>query len=83
MKKNIMHFATELTRIASVIDVTICGTRVEFKAHKSIITRCLNTAFIYDLNVTVFSIERGYYQAAAFLNQGEQNYEEVTKEGEE
>lgn len=83
MKKNIMHYAMELTRIASVIDVTICGSRVEFKAHKSIITRCLNTAFTYDLNVTVFSIERCYYQAAAFLNQGDQNYEEVTKEGED
>lgn len=83
MKKNIMRFAMELTSIASVIDVTICGTRVEFKAHKSTITQCLNTAFIYDLNVTVFSIERGYYQAAAFLNQGEQNYQEVTTDGED
>lgn len=78
MKKNIMHFAMELTRIASVIDVTICDTRVEFKAHKSTITRCLNTAFIYDMNVTVFSIEKGYYQAAAFLNLGEQCYDDIT-----
>lgn len=83
MKKNILRFAMELTRIASVIDVTIYGTRVEFKAHKSIITQCLNTSFIYDLNVTVFSIDRGYYQAAAFLNRGEQNYDEVTKDGED
>lgn len=83
MKKNIMRFAMELTYTASVIDVTICGTRVEFKAHRSIITKCLNTAFIYDLNVTVFSIDRGYYQAAAFLNQGEQNYQDATIDGED
>ena len=83
MKKNILRFAMELSRIASVIDVTIFCTRVEFKAHKSIITQCLNTSFIYDLNVTVFSIDRGYYQAAAFLNRGEQNYDEVTTDGED
>lgn len=69
MEKNIMRFALAMNTIASVIDLTIYDGRVEFKAHKSVVTNCFNIAFMYDMYVSVYSVNKEYYQMAAYLKQ--------------
>ena len=51
MKKNIMNFALAISQNPSVIDLTIADGRVEFKAHKSVVTQCFNIAFISDAKI--------------------------------
>lgn len=77
MKKNIMRFSLAMNTIASVIDVTICDSRVEFKAHKSVVTQCFNIAFMYDMYVSAYSVNKGYYQMAAHLNLPKECYEDL------
>lgn len=77
MEKNIMRFALAMNTIASVIDVTIYDSRVEFKAHKSVVTNCFNIAFMYDMYVSAYSVNKGYYQMAAHLNQPKGCYEDL------
>lgn len=82
MEKNIMRFALAMKTIASVIDLTIYDGRVEFKAHKSVVTNCLNIAFMYDMNVSVYSVKNGYYQMEAHLNKSIGSYEDINKHSE-
>ena len=77
-----MRFALAMNTIASVIDLTIYDGRVEFKAHKSVVTNCLNIAFMYDMNVSVYSVKNGYYQMEAHLNKSIGSYEDINKHSE-
>lgn len=77
MKKNIMNFALAISQNPSVIDLTIADGRVEFKAHKSVVTQCLNIAFINDMYVSAYSVKKGYYQMAAHLNLPKGCYEDL------
>ena len=77
-----MRFALAMNTIASVIDLTIYDGRVEFKAHKSVVTNCFNIAFIYDMYVSVYSAKNGYYQMEAHLNKSIGSYEDINKHSE-
>lgn len=82
MKKNIISFASAMIYIDSVINVTMYDGRVEFKAHKSVVTKCFNIAFIYDMYVSVYSVNNGYYQMAAHLNRPNGCYEDYKVDSE-
>lgn len=77
MKKNIMNFASAMIQMESVIDVTICDGRVEFKAHKSVATQTFKIAFLNDMYVSVYSENKDYYQMAAHLNRPIGCYEDL------
>ena len=77
MKKNIVCFAIALIRTPHVIDVTTFDSRVEFKATKDDLKACLNLALIHDMYISVYSVNKGYYQMAAHLNHSLNSYENV------
>lgn len=82
MKKNIISFASSMIRIDSVINVTMHDGRVEFMAHKSVVNQCFHIAFINDMYVSVYSVNKGYYQMAAHLNLPSGCYEDYKVDSE-
>lgn len=82
MKKNIINFAASMIRMESVINVTMYDGRVEFQAHKSVVNQVFHTAFVNDMYVSVYSVNKGYYQMAAHLNRPNGCYEDYKVDSE-